>query len=1029
MKKIMLFFIFYLSLNFIHAQNTFPTYQTNPQWEMIFDSGYNFEPFTIELKEDTLICGELWTPVENTNTDFTFIAGRRGYIRQQGQKVFVRKTANCDEDIRLMFDFSAEIGDTLTVGWGGSIPLSTLEVVVNGKGTLNVNGIERTTVSVLHDDPFTPISFLWVEGIGNMFQQHPLYSLECLPYTCSESGFIFTCFYENGNLLYSIPSPFFSCENLIDTLHVNQNILTGNEDGSTWGNAFFDLQDALSIADSSTVVLVAQGTYFPTDTDDRTVSFTISDGIQLWGGFLGNETNIIDRDVAAYPTILSGDISTVGNATDNSYHVLYGFNIDSTTLVDGFIVEKGNANGASVSTIHGKGGGFLIDANNANPNANPTIRNCIFRDNSADRGGGIYSKSRSNRPTLNNVSNCQFLNNAVTFSGGGVYKSGGFIGNQSTFFNCEFIDNNAVMGGGIFIDDLKGEQQIINCLFERDSAETEGGGIMLISDNDDFSLLLKNSIIKDNEARSGGGMSYVYENFNENAISNIIIDSCQIINNSGRLSGGGGLYFNMVNGTHTINISKSALRYNTCINGGGGIYIESETNTNINVTNCIFENNLVNNGNGCGAIYFAGAGNWNFSFDIRANIKNSLFFDNRDALGFFTGFGGNIELKANNCTFVNNDAHPFWKNSVPDPTPTFFNEWEFTNCIIWENVPVGELFYNNNSSFSTINGYTVRNSLVSVPNCIVDGINACEEGMIYQKNPLFRDSINGDFTLAGCSPAINAGKNDYLTVEDSLDLVGNLRILESIVDMGAFEHTSFSAAIIDTMDVSCFGEMDGSIETNIQGDAPFQTLWVMDSISGTNINQLAAGDYEFFLSDALGCTDTINISINSPDSLSIFATINHASTFQSADGSIFIDSITGGIPPYSINWEMGDSTDFFDDLFVGSYSLQIIDANGCNKEVILEISALDNLQILERDNLFKIFPNPVKDKFQIHFSNKKIKPVSFSIFHVNGKKVIKQEFFINDNLEIDIADLPTGIYFLVLKIDKEAFLYRKFVKQ
>ena len=147
------------------------------------------------------------------------------------------------------------------------------------------------------------------------------------------------------------------------------------------------------------------------------------------------------------------------------------------------------------------------------------------------------------------------------------------------------------MGGGIYITDLKGEQQLIDCLFERDSAGAAGGGIMLISDNDDFSLLLKNSVIRDNEAKIGGGMSYIYEDSNDDAISNVMIDSCQIINNSGRLSGGGGLYFGMVNGTHTINIANSALRHNTCSNGGGGIFFESETNTNLNITNCVFENN------------------------------------------------------------------------------------------------------------------------------------------------------------------------------------------------------------------------------------------------------------------------------------------------------------------------------------------------------------------------------------------------------------------------------------------------------
>ena len=62
-----------------------------------------------------------------------------------------------------------------------------------------------------------------------------------------------------------------------------------------------------------------------------------------------------------------------------------------------------------------------------------------------------------------------------------------------------------------------------------------------------------------------------------------------------------------------------------------------------------------------------------------------------------------------------------------------------------------------------------------------------ENCLEYDPNlPLFTDAENGDYTLAAGSQAINAGNNDFVTAET--DLAGNLRIVNGIVDLGAFEY-------------------------------------------------------------------------------------------------------------------------------------------------------------------------------------------------------------------------------------------------
>ena len=84
---------------------------------------------------------------------------------------------------------------------------------------------------------------------------------------------------------------------------------------TTWGDAC-SLQHALDLSSSGDQIWVRHGNYLPTvranpaNTDPRTVTFTLKDGVSLYGGFLGTETILSDRDPAFYTTILSGNIAS-----------------------------------------------------------------------------------------------------------------------------------------------------------------------------------------------------------------------------------------------------------------------------------------------------------------------------------------------------------------------------------------------------------------------------------------------------------------------------------------------------------------------------------------------------------------------------------------------------------------------------------------------------------------------------------------------------------------------------------------------
>jgi len=165
----------------------------------------------------------------------------------------------------------------------------------------------------------------------------------------------------------------------------------GTNDGTSWENAFNHLQDALTEAVSGSVIWVAEGTYKPdiNDLNNRSATFQLKEGVEIYGGFKGNETELEQRDWFINKTILSGDINDIGNPNDNSYHVVTG--ADDANL-DGFIITNGNADG-SYPDCYG-GGIYCYDVS-------PTISNCLIKDNNSTiLGGGIYCDYGS--PTVTN---------------------------------------------------------------------------------------------------------------------------------------------------------------------------------------------------------------------------------------------------------------------------------------------------------------------------------------------------------------------------------------------------------------------------------------------------------------------------------------------------------------------------------------------------------------------------------------------------------------------------------------------------
>jgi predicted outer membrane repeat protein len=280
----------------------------------------------------------------------------------------------------------------------------------------------------------------------------------------------------------------------------------GKGNGTSWANAFGDLQDALKKANAGDQIWVAEGLYYPTTSKDRSISFQINDGVALYGGFKGIEKVLSQRDPIQNPTILSGNIGS-DEAEDNTYNVVYTKNVSAKTIVDGLTIVGGHAVYDAQPTDRKRSGGAWYNEGNRGGSSNPTITACTFIDNFAKDGGAIYNNGNNGEasPTL---TDCTFENNSCDLDGGAMYNDGRLKGKSSPIVKtCKFLDNKGNYGGAIFNYGLGGSTQptFSDCEFSTNSAYVKGGAVFLMTDEKLIkSKMFGESIFNNNTALDHG---------------------------------------------------------------------------------------------------------------------------------------------------------------------------------------------------------------------------------------------------------------------------------------------------------------------------------------------------------------------------------------------------------------------------------------------------------------------------------------------------------------------------------------------
>lgn len=303
---------------------------------------------------------------------------------------------------------------------------------------------------------------------------------------------------------------------------------TDTGDGSNWVGEAMDLHSALGNTGCEQI-WVAGGVYKP-HTSDRGVSFTIARELELYGGFEGNETELAERDPAANPTILSGDIDdndtlNPDGATEtaddivgeNSYHVVYVIGatasgpITDAAVLDGLVITAGRADGSFPDFA---GGGLLCAGEVGGNECSPTLRNMVFMGNHGDLGGAMYNAGGSNGISNPVLESSTFSGNSAS-QGGAMYNDGSLGGSGSpSLNNVTFSGNSADLNGGAIYNrgvDGNSNPTLNNVTFSANVAADNGGAMYNNGEDGQSNPVLNNVILWTNSATDGS------EIFNQDA--------------------------------------------------------------------------------------------------------------------------------------------------------------------------------------------------------------------------------------------------------------------------------------------------------------------------------------------------------------------------------------------------------------------------------------------------------------------------------------------------------------------------------
>ena len=357
-----------------------------------------------------------------------------------------------------------------------------------------------------------------------------------------------------------------------------------------------------------------------------------------------------------------------------------------------------------------------------------------------------------------------------------------------------------------------------------------------------------------------------------------------------------------------------------------------------------------------GAIEFYGNGSSN-NF-----IAYNTFYDCNGVVENGSGNGGVIENNEFSYNKFINNGSLFYISNGGTYVVTVSN-MKFYNNVIIENVVdrLAEVSMGSMKSNVSTQGIVVfKNNIFELSNG-VDVVRSGQwtSGQLIHENNVFKLSNNSitnfninsnelltsqslwtnttninptlwDFTPSNTSQVIDFGQN----VGMALDILGNAIV--NLPDAGVIEKQISNPATPSTLiiglnntDILCNGGSSLVTVSANGGTAPY---------IGTGTFSVSAGTYNYTITDANGVSKTSSITISQPSLLNLSLSSGSISSFGGSTSIIANVSGGAGTYLYQINNGAYQSSNTFNNVIAGNYTINVKDKNGCTKSSAIMIT-------------------------------------------------------------------------------------------
>jgi hypothetical protein len=275
-----------------------------------------------------------------------------------------------------------------------------------------------------------------------------------------------------------------------------------------------------------------------------------------------------------------------------------------------------------------------------------------------------------------------------------------------------------------------------------------------------------------------------------------------------------------------------------------------------------------------------------------------------------------------------------------------------------------------------------------------------------------------DITVTGAVPT----GFDWGASGSSEDLTGlTAGTYDVIVDAGicsttgSFVLTEPTEMLIDsvlTTDVACFGDADGVADTYVSGGTPG---YIYDFGAYTSTT-LPAGLHTVTVTDANGCSVNQNFVISEPTEL----TGSGSTTIDDGSGTVGAIDLTtgGGTPPYTYDWDNGETTEDIDSLAAGTYTVTITDGNGCDTVITFTVGTSIGFDEDPLARELLIYPNPTKGIFTLELEGE----YSVKITDARGRLILQKSGV--DKTEFDLSMQERAVYFVHVQKEQTTVVKR-----